>query len=172
MIPFNRPARVGRELDYIAEAIDSNHASSGGSFSTRVSALLSEQLGAADVLLTTSCTDGGAPALLLDIGPGDAVIVPSFTFVTTALAFARAGATIRFADIEPETLGIDPASVLPLLDDSVKAVVPVHYAGVGCEIIDLEKVVDGRADIVEDNAHGLYGTIDDRSLGSFGRCRP
>ncbi|MEP7204205.1 MAG: dTDP-4-amino-4,6-dideoxygalactose transaminase [Ilumatobacteraceae bacterium] len=169
-IPFNRPARVGRELDYIAQAIESNHASSGGPFSLRVAGLLAHELGAADVLLTTSCTDAlELSALLLDVGPGDVVIVPSFTFVTTALAFARTGATIRFADIEPETLGIDPAAVECLLDDSVRAVVPVHYAGVGCEIVEIERVVAGRAAIVEDNAHGLFGRVGERLLGSFGR---
>ncbi len=97
------------------------------------------------------------------------MIVPSFTFVTTALAFVRAGATIRFADIEPETLGIDPTSVEALMDDSVKAIVPVHYAGVGCRIDELNQTARGRADIIEDNAHGLFGRIGDRKLGSFGR---
>lgn len=169
-IPFNKPARVGRELDYIAQAIDGNHASSGGQFSSRVTELLKEELGAADVLLTTSCTDAlELSALLLELGPGDVVIVPSFTFVTTALAFARTGATVRFADIEPETLGLDPSSVEALLDESVKAVVPVHYAGVGCQIVELDQVVAGRAAIVEDNAHGLFGRIGERNLGSFGR---
>ena len=170
VIPFNKPARVGCELEYIAQAIDSSHASSGGFFSSKVETLLADQLGAADVLLTTSCTDAlELSALLLDIAPGDVVIVPSFTFVTTALAFARAGATIRFADIEPETLGIDPGAVEDLIDDTVKAVVPVHYAGVGCKIVELEKVVDGRAAIIEDNAHGLFGSIGECKLGSFGR---
>ena len=170
VIPFNRPARVGREFEYIAQAIESSHASSGGCFSSEVAALLTDQLGAADVLLTTSCTDAlELSALLLDVGPGDVVIVPSFTFVTTALAFVRAGATVRFADIEPETLGIDPTSVEALMDDSVKAVVPVHYAGVGCKITELARVVGGRADVIEDNAHGLFGSIGDRQLGSFGR---
>lgn len=169
-IPFNKPAHVGRELEYIAQAIHSNHASSGGQFSARVTELLASELGAADVLLTTSCTDAlELSALLLDVGPGDVVIVPSFTFVTTALAFARTGATIRFADIEPETLGIDPCQVELLLDESVKAVVPVHYAGVGCRIAELERLVAGRAAIVEDNAHGLFGQIGERNLGSFGR---
>ena len=170
MIPFNRPSLVGREMEYIADAIAGHHASAGGKYTLLSSALLAEELGAADVLLTTSCTDAlELSALLLDIGPGDVVIVPSFTFVTTALAFARTGATIRFADIEPDTLGIDAGSVVSLLDDRVKAIVPVHYAGIGCGMDGLDRVVGDQAAIVEDNAHGLFGRIGDRYLGSFGR---
>ena len=109
--------------------------------------------------------------MLLDLTPADTVIVPSFTFSSTALAFVRQGANIRFSDIEPVTLGIDPAHVAELMDDSVKAVVPVHYAGVGCDISGLFEVLTDRPDvaIVEDNAHGLFGTHRDRPLGSFGR---
>src|SRR5581483_597461 len=89
----------------------------------------------------------------------------------TALAFARTGATIRFADIEPDTLGLDPASVASVLDERVRAVVPVHYAGVGCDLDGLNAVLAGTGvDIVEDNAHGLFGCYRDRPLGSFGRC--
>lgn len=169
-IPFNRPARVGRELDCMTEAIEQAHASSGGTFSSKVASLLSDELGASDVLLTTSCTDAlELSALLLGIGPGDTVIVPSFSFVTTALAFARTGCSIRFADIERETLGIDPRSVEQLLDDTVKAVVPVHYAGIGCDIAGLQDVLNDGVEIVEDNAHGLFGKIGERYLGSFGR---
>ena len=157
-------------MDYIADAIANHHASAGGKYTKLSSELLAAELGAADVLLTTSCTDAlELGALLLDIGPGDVVIVPSFTFVTTALAFARTGATIRFADIEPNTLGIDAESVASLLDDRVKAIVPVHYAGIGCEMEGLDRVVGNRATIVEDNAHGLFGRIGNRYLGSFGR---
>jgi len=171
-IPFNVPAIVGDEFDYMRRAVEGGHASSGGPYSRACADILRDAHGAADVLLTTSCTDAlEMAALLLEIEPGDKVIIPSFTFVSTALAFVRAGARIAFADIEPETLGVDPASVDRLLDDDVKAVVPVHYAGVGCDMEGLEAALAGRPDVavVEDNAHGLFGAIGDRPLGTFGR---
>ncbi|HSM66094.1 MAG TPA: dTDP-4-amino-4,6-dideoxygalactose transaminase [Ilumatobacteraceae bacterium] len=171
-IRFNTPALEGRELEYIQQAITGGHTSSSGPFSERASALIRERLGVADVLLTTSCTDAlEMTALMLDVGPGDTVIVPSFTFTTTALAYARQGANLRFADIEPNTLGIDPAHVKDLLDDSVRAVVGVHYAGIGCDLDGLSDVLAGRDEItlVEDNAHGLFGAYRGRPLGTFGR---
>jgi dTDP-4-amino-4,6-dideoxygalactose transaminase len=133
---------------------------------------LREELDACDVLLTTSCTAAlEMSALLLGIRPGDTVVVPSFGFVTTALAFARAGARMLFCDIEERTLGLDPSRLADIMDDSVRAVVPIHYAGVGCDIEDIHRVLDRwpRAELVEDNAHGLYGRYRDRPLGSFGR---
>jgi dTDP-4-amino-4,6-dideoxygalactose transaminase len=171
-IPFNRPSIEGSEFEYLLEAVATGHTAAGGSFTARVVELLRAELAACDVLLTASCTDAlEAAALLLDLGPDDVVIVPSFTFVSTALAFARTGAQVRFADIEPETLGIDPASVASLLDERVRAVVPVHYAGVGCDVNGLRSVVAGTGvEIVEDNAHGLFGRYGDAPLGSFGRC--
>jgi len=172
-VPFGKPDIGARELDYVTTAIENSHTSASGPFSQRVVDLLKESHDAADVLLTTSCTDAlEMSAMLLELGPGDTVIVPSFTFTSTALAFARQGANIRFCDIEPSLLGIDPDHVEHLLDDSVRAVVPVHYAGVGCEMARLAGVLDGRPDIsiVEDNAHGLFGSLDGRTLGSFGRC--
>ncbi len=172
MIRFNRPGLEGSELDYIAEAVKGGHTSSSGPFSRRTADLLRARLGVEDVLLTTSCTDAlEMTSLLLDVGPGDTVIVPSFTFTTTALADARQGATLRFADIEPTTLGIDPSHVKDLLDDSVRAVVAVHYAGVGCDLDGLTEVLSDRSDIslVEDNAHGLFGTHRGQLLGTFGR---
>ncbi len=171
-IPFNRPSIVGRELDYVRQAVEGGHTSTGGPFTKRAAAILEEWQGAEDVLLTTSCTDAlELSAMLLDLEPGDTVIVPSFTFVTTALAFARAGARIVFADIEPETLGLDPAHVAYLMDDSVRAVVPVHYAGVGCDMAGLAAAIapSPAVDIIEDNAQGLFGTYRGRPLGSFGR---
>lgn len=153
-------------------AVEGGHTSSSGPYSQAVVDLLARAHGAADVLLTTSCTDAlEMAAMMLDLGPGDTVIVPSFTFVSTALAFTREGARILFADIEPETLGIDPLSVAELLDDSVRAVVPVHYAGVGCDMGGLGEVLKDRPDveIVEDNAHGLFGSLGGKTLGTFGR---
>jgi dTDP-4-amino-4,6-dideoxygalactose transaminase len=154
------------------DAVASGHTAASGMFSQKVTDLLTEAHGAADVLLTTSCTSAlEMAALLLDLEPGDTVIVPSFTFVSSALAFVRAGARIVFADIEADTLGIDPTHVAELMDDSVRAVVPVHYAGVGCDIAGVHAAVDGheRVDVVEDNAHGLFGSYQGMPLGSFGR---
>ena len=171
-IPFNQPCLSGREFEYTAEAIKNRYTSASGPFSRRVAELIGSAIGSPDVLLTTSCTDAlEMSAMLLDLTSTDTVIVPSFTFPSTALAFARQGANIRFCDIEPTTLGIDPAHVAELLDDSVKAVVPVHYAGVGCDMDGLREALADRPDvaIIEDNAHGLFGRYRDRPLGSFGR---
>jgi dTDP-4-amino-4,6-dideoxygalactose transaminase len=143
-----------------------------GPFSRRASEILRQACDAEDVLLTTSCTDAlEMVALLLKIRSGDVVVVPSFTFVSTALAFVRAGATLRFCDIESTTLGIDPAHLATLLDERVKAVVTVHYAGVGCDIAGIEEALTDWPDIalIEDNAHGLFSTYRGRPLGSFGR---
>lgn len=170
-IPFNRAAVMGKELEYIAQALHTGRTASGGPFTERASRILADEAGSADVLLTTSCTSAlELSAMLLDLQPGDTVIVPSYTFSTTALAFARAGARILFADIEPLTLGIDPRSVAELLDDSVRAVVPVHYAGVACQIDELSTVLANRPDVavIEDNAHGLFGRWKGQPLGSLG----
>lgn len=172
MIRFNLPGLVGNELEYLADAIEVGHLSSSGPYAKRCAELLTTALQAQDTLLTASCTDALEMAcLLLDIGPGDTVIVPSFTFTSTALAFARQGANIRFADIEPSTLGIDPACVEALMDDTVRAVVCVHYAGVPCEIDNLLGVLKKwpNAALVEDNAHALFATHKGKPLGSFGR---
>ena len=171
-IPFNKPSLVGRELEYIADAVESQVTAGGGKYTDRAQRILQESTGESSVFLTTSCTAAlEMSALMFDLGPGDSVIVPSFTFVTSALAFARTGAQIKFADIEPTTLGIDPESVNRLLDDSVKAIVAVHYAGVGCDLAGLQAVLHDRPDvaIIEDNAHGLFGAYRGQSLGTFGR---
>jgi dTDP-4-amino-4,6-dideoxygalactose transaminase len=162
----------GRELEYVQQAIVGGHPSSGGAFSARAAALLAEETGAEEVLLTTSCTAAlELSALMLDLQPGDTVVVPSFTFTTTALAFARQGARLVFCDIEPRTLGLDPEHLATLLDDTVRAVVVVHYAGVACDLDGVRAVLADRPDIslVEDNAHGLFGRFRDQPLGSFGR---
>jgi dTDP-4-amino-4,6-dideoxygalactose transaminase len=171
-ITFNRPGLGGKEFDYIREAVEGGHTSMSGPFTGRVVELLTSWQGSEDVLLTTSCTDAlEMSALLLDIEPGDTVIVPSFTFVSSALAFVRAGARLIFADIEPVTLGVDPDHVGQLMNDSVRAVVAVHYAGIGCDIDGLRSVLEAwpRAELIEDNAQGLFGTYRDEPLGSFGR---
>ncbi|MDQ1519343.1 MAG: dTDP-4-amino-4,6-dideoxygalactose transaminase [Actinomycetota bacterium] len=171
MIPFNRPSVEGAELEHVQRAVASGHSSAKGPYSDRVSALLRDALGAEDVLMTTSCTAAlELAAMLLDLGPGDTVIVPSFTFVTTAAAFARYNVELRFADIARDTLGLDPESVRSLIDPTVRAVVPVHYAGIGCDMDGLREVVaDYDVAIIEDNAHGLFGSLGDELLGSIGR---
>ena len=170
-IEQSRPDITDVELDLVREALASGKLGGGGTFTDRAVEVLVAALGSSDVVLTTSGTDAlELAAMLLDIGPGDIVILPSFTFASVATAFARGGARVRFADIEPVTLGIDPESVAELLDSSVRAVVPVHYAGVACDLPGLRKVLDEhkKAALVEDNAHGLFGTFDGQSLGTFG----
>ena len=171
-ISFNRARVEGAELDHVRESILSGKTSSSGPFSQRCREILSAELGSEEVLLTTSCTAAlEMSALLLDIQPGDTVIVPSYTFTSSALAFAREGARILFCDVEPETLGPDPRHVAELLDDSVRAVVVVHYAGIAARIDELQTVLADRPDvaIVEDAAHALFGTWRGRPLGTFGR---
>jgi len=171
-IPFNRAAVEGAELDYMRATLESGHTSSSGAFAAQASAVLQAETGAEEVLLTTSCTAAlELTGMLLGFQPGDTVVVPSFTFTSSALAFVRQGARIVFCDIEPRTLGLDPAHLASLLDDSVRAVVPVHYAGVACDIDAISAALADRPDvaIIEDNAHGLFGRWRDRPLGSWGR---
>ena len=170
-IPFNRPCLVGNELAYMAEAVASGHSASGGPFTRRAVDILRAVHDADDVLLTTSCTDAlEMSAMLLGIRPGDVVVVPSFTFTSTALAFAREGARLRFCDIERGTLGLDPDHLETLLDDRVRAVVVVHYAGVPCDVDRIAPLCDERGiALIEDNAHGLFATHRGRPLGTFGR---
>ncbi|MFP5255288.1 MAG: dTDP-4-amino-4,6-dideoxygalactose transaminase [Acidimicrobiia bacterium] len=172
-IPFNRPSLEGQEMELMRAAVEEGgHTSADGPYTARAAELLRADVGAADVLLTTSCTAAlEMSALLLDIEPGDSVVVPSFGFVTTALAFVRQGARVLFCDIEERTLGLDPSHLAELMDDTVRAVVPIHYAGVACDIEAIQAVLERwpRAELVEDNAHGLFGRQDGRPLGSFGR---
>ena len=171
-IPFNRPSIQGREIDYIRAAVEHGHTSADGPFSAKVNALLATEIGARDVLLTTSCTAAlEMTAMLLDMVPGDTVVVPSFGFVTTALAFARQGARILFCDIEPDTLGLDARHLAEIMDETVRAVVPIHYSGIACDLERIDSVLAEwpRAALIEDNAHGLFGRYRGRALGSFGR---
>ena len=170
-IPFNRPCLAGAEYENIAEAIRSGHSSSGGPFTERATDILRRWHDAADVLLTTSCTDAlEMSAMLLGIGEGDVVIVPSYTFTSTALAFARHGAQLRFCDIDPLTLGLDPERVRDALDEDVKAIVTVHYAGVASSIHELTALAsEFGIPLIEDNAHGLTATQNGTTLGTFGR---
>jgi dTDP-4-amino-4,6-dideoxygalactose transaminase len=168
--PFNKPSLVGNEIEYIVQAVRGGHASGDGPFTKKCHALLEEALGVPKVLLTTSCTHAlEMAALLLDIQPGDEVIVPSFTFVTTANAFVLRGARPVFIDIRPDTLNMDEQLLEDLIRPRTRAILPVHYAGVGCEMDAICEIAE-RHDIpiVEDNAHGLLAKYKGRWLGTFG----
>jgi dTDP-4-amino-4,6-dideoxygalactose transaminase len=169
-IPFNRASCEGRELEYLAQAIADGHVSGDGAFTRRCHELLERQLGVGKVLLTTSCTHAlEMAALLLDIEPGDEVIVPSFTFVSTINAFVLRGAQPVFADVRPDTLNLDESLLEGLITPRTKAVLPVHYGGVGCEMDAIADIArrHGIA-VVEDNAHGLFGKYKGQYLGTFG----
>jgi dTDP-4-amino-4,6-dideoxygalactose transaminase len=170
-IPFNRPTLVGNELDYVRRAVAGGHISAAGPFSKKVADLLRAAHGAADVIPTTSCTDAlEMAAMLLDRRPGDTVIVPSFTFVSTALAFVREGFGLVFADIEPTHLGLDATHVASLVDEHTRAVIAVHYGGIAADLPGLARATGDRPiDLIEDNAHGLFATCGGRTLGTFGR---
>jgi dTDP-4-amino-4,6-dideoxygalactose transaminase len=145
--------------------------SSAGPFARLAGETLQQETGADEVLLTTSCTSAlELAAMLLDLQPGDTVVVPSFTFTTTALAFVRQGARIVFCDIEPRTLGLDADHLATLLDDSVRAVVPVHYGGIACDVGGMRAALADWPEVavVEDNAHGLFGRWHGKPLGSLG----
>lgn len=169
-IPFNKPSIAGSELEYIADAVKSGKISGDASYTRRCHQLLETAVGVPKVLLTTSCTHAlEMAALLLDLAPGDEVIVPSFTFVSTVNAFVLRGAIPVFADIRPDTLNIDERLLENLITPNTKAIVVVHYAGVGCE---MDAIMDIAARhnlaVVEDNAHGLFGSYKGKQLGTFG----
>jgi dTDP-4-amino-4,6-dideoxygalactose transaminase len=169
-IPFNRPCLAGNEYKYIAEAIVNGHASGDGPFTKKCQELLEKELGAAKVLLTTSCTHAlEMAALLLEAGPNVEVIVPSYTFVSTANAFALRGARIVFCDVRPDTLNLDEALLEGLISERTRAIVPVHYAGVPCAMDKIAEIADryGIA-VVEDNSHALFTRFQGRYTGTFG----
>lgn len=168
-IPFNRPWLSGKELEYISEAIRGGHASGNGPFTRRCQRFLERELGVKKAMLTTSCTDAlEMCALLLDIGLGDEVIVPAYTFVSTANAFALRGARPVFADIRPDTLNIDEARLEKLITARTRAIVVVHYAGVACEMDAIMQTAQSHdITVVEDNAHGLFASYHGRPLGSL-----
>ncbi len=169
-IPFNRPVAVGKEKEYIAEAIASGHISGDGAFTKKCSALLEQELGVPKVLLTTSCTHAlEMMAILLDIQPDDEVILPSFTFVSTVNAFVLRGARPVFVDVRPDTLNLDESRLEAKITSRTKAVVTVHYAGVGCEMDEIKEIANRHGvQVVEDNAHGLFGRYKGKYLGAFG----
>ncbi|PYQ32166.1 MAG: dTDP-4-amino-4,6-dideoxygalactose transaminase [Acidobacteria bacterium] len=169
-IPFNRPRVVGNEFAYIRDAVERGRLSGDGAWTRKCEAVLSGEMEGARVLLTTSCTHAlEMAALLLDIREGDEVIVPSFTFVSTANAFALRGARIVFIDIQPDTFNLNEALLPSLITPRTKAVVPVHYGGVACAIEPILAAAEAAGvAVVEDNAHGLFGRYRGRPLGTFG----
>jgi len=176
-VDFNKPSLMGKEIEYIQEAIEKRHISGDGSFTKRCQQFLEEKLGVRRALLSTNCTHAlEMAALLLDIQPGDEVICPSFTFVSTINAFVLRGAKPVFADIRPDTLNLDERQLEALITPQTRAILAVHYAGVGCEMDTILEIASRRGieltgrpiPVVEDNAHGLFGKYKGRYLGTFG----
>ena len=169
-IPFNKPTLIGSELKYIAEAISRGHASGDGFFTKSCHSLLEQILGVPKALLTTSCTHAlEMSALLLDVQAEDQIIIPSFTFVSTANAFALRGAKPVFIDVRPDTLNLDERQLEQRITPKTKAIVVVHYAGVGCEMSEIMAIAQRHnIAVIEDNAHGLFGKYRGRFLGTFG----
>jgi len=169
-IPFNKPSFAGNENRYIAEAIERGHISGDGHFTKACHALIEKELGVQKALLTTNCTHAlEMCAFLLELGPGDEVIVPSFAFVTTVNAFAIRGAKPVFADVRPDTLNIDETKIERLITKRTKAIVVLHYAGVACEMDAILAVAKKHGvAVVEDNAHGLFAKYKSRWLGTLG----
>lgn len=169
-IPFNRSSLVGRELEYIFSAMTVGQIAGDQTFTKKCHALLENLLQVPKALITTSCTHALEMAgLLLEIGPGDEVIVPAFTFVSTVNAFVLRGAKPVFCDIRPDTLNLDEKQLPRLITPRTKAIVPVHYAGVGCEMDAIMALAKQHGiAVVEDNAHGLFGRYKGQLLGTFG----
>jgi dTDP-4-amino-4,6-dideoxygalactose transaminase len=170
MIPFNRACFDGRELAYLAEAVGNGHVSGNGPFTIRAENLLETIHKGGRTLLTTSCTHAlEMAARLLDLQPGDEVIVPSFTFVSTAAAFMLHGAKPVFVDVDEKTLNLDLENVQAAITPRTRAICAVHYAGVGAEPDKLRAIADRHLLVlIEDNAHGLFGEWHGQPLGTFG----
>ncbi len=169
-VDFNKPCIVGKEYDYMADSIRSSHISGDGKYSKLCHEFLENKLGIPRVLTTPSCSHAlELSALLLDIQPGDEVIIPDFTFVSTVNAFVLRGAKPVFIDIRPDTLNMDESQLEGLITKKTRAIVPVHYAGIACEMDTIMEIA-GRHNIpvVEDNAHGLFGKYKNRWLGTIG----
>lgn len=170
MLPFNQSSCEGRELEHIRLAISHGQIGGDQTFSRNCQTLLERVLGCHRALITTSCTHAlEMAALLLNIAPGDEVILPSFTFVSTANAFVLRGARPIFCDIRPDTLNLDESKLERLITPRTRTIIPVHYAGIGCEMDSILEIA-ARYDlpVIEDNAHGLFGNYKGRRLGTFG----
>ncbi len=170
MISFNVPPYVGKEQEYIAQAISTRKICGDGQFTKKCNAWLEAETGAAKVLLTTSCTHATEmAAILANTQPGDEVIMPSYTFVSTADAFVLRGAKVVFVDIRPDTMNIDETLIEDAVTEKTKAIVPVHYAGVSCEmdtIMDIAK--RHHLIVIEDAAQGVMSTYKGQALGTIG----
>jgi dTDP-4-amino-4,6-dideoxygalactose transaminase len=169
-ISFNRPTFVGKESEYMQQALQNDHISGDGPFTKKTHALLEQALGVPKVLLTTSCTHAlEMSALLLDLKDGDEVIVPSFTFVSSINAFVLRGAKPVFADVRPDTLNLNETRLEALITPKTRAIVVVHYAGVACEMDTIMEIANRHnIPVIEDNAHGLFGKYKGKYLGTFG----
>ena len=170
MVPFNIPPRVGTEGDYIDEAIRSHKICGDGQFTKKCNSWMEERFGAQKVLLTTSGTTAlDMAALLCDLKAGDEVILPSFTFSSTATAFVMAGARLVFVDIRPDTMNIDESKIEAAITERTRVIVPVHYAGVACEMDTIMKIARRHnLKVVEDAAQGVMSTYKGRALGTIG----
>lgn len=169
-IPFNKPYMTGKELWYIAQAHANGHLAGDGVFTKKCNAWLEARTGSGKALLTHSCTAAlEIAAILADLQPGDEVIMPSYTFVSTANAFVLRGAVPVFVDIRPDTMNIDETKIDAAITDKTRAIVPVHYAGVGCEM-DVIMTIARKYDllVIEDAAQGIMATYKGRPLGSIG----
>ena len=170
MIPFNKPPLTGNEQKYILESLNSQHISGDGQFTKKCHQWFEEKLNCPKVLLTTSCTHAlEMSAILLDIKENDEVIMPSYTFVSTANAFVLRGAKIVFVDIRPDTMNIDETKIEQAITDKTKVIVPVHYAGVGCEMdVIMEIANKHNIFVVEDAAQGMSSSYKGKALGTIG----
>ena len=170
MIHFNVPPFVGTELDFVKQAIDAHKICGDGQFTKRCNKWMEERFGAQKVLLTTSGTTAlDMAALMCDLKPGDEVILPSFTFSSTATAFVLAGATLVFVDVRPDTMNIDETKIEAAITDKTKVIVPVHYAGVACEMDTIMAIAKKyNLKVVEDAAQGVMSTYKGRPLGTIG----
>lgn len=170
MISFNVPPVVGNEIKYIKEAIENKKICGDGVFTKKCSAWLEQKTGTAKALLTTSCTHATEmAAILADIQPGDEVIMPSYTFVSTADAFVLRGAKAVFVDIRPDTMNIDENLIEEAVTERTKAIVPVHYAGVACEMDTICGIAEKyHLSVIEDAAQGVLSTYKGRQLGTIG----
>lgn len=171
MIPFNRPPYTGKELDYMAQAVMVNHKLCGdGPFTKRCHALLEQQTGSPRVLLTTSGSDAlEMAALLCELKPGDEVIMPSYTFCSTANAFVLQGAVPVFVDVRPDTMNIDETKIEAAITDRTRVICAVHYAGIGCEMDTIMDIAHRHSLlVVEDAAQGVMASYKGRALGNIG----
>ena len=169
-IPFNKPPFVGLEFDYIKQAVESGKICGDGTYNLLCHGWLEKHTGAVKALMTTSCTHAlEMSARLCNIGPGDEVIMPSFTFVSTADAFVSQGAKCVFVDVRPDTMNLDEKLLEDAVTEKTKAIVPVHYAGVGCEMDKINEIAKRHnLFVVEDAAQGMMATYKGRALGSLG----